>query len=141
MSSSVIIQVYALGHIAYYKWKYCREDNEVHIFYIAPEAERDVEGQRRHSTNKPNFNNTSYNKLLFEAKTIIILAVVIIIFLLATYIIDNLQEKEYDLALHVIYYIQDWAPGLAVNVIFPCYFYKCNPEARVYLKQMFCNAK
>ena len=140
MYSSLILQVYALGHIAYYKWKYCREDNEVHIFYIAPESERDVEGQRN-STNQPSFNITSYNKLLFGVKTIVIIAMLLIISLLTMYIVGILQETDYDSALHIIYYIQDWIPGLVLNVIFPCYFYICNPEARVYLKQMFCNAK
>ena len=137
MSLSILIQVYALGHIAYYKWKYCREDNEVHIFYIAPEAERDVEGQRQ-STNKSNLNTTAYNKLLFEVKTLMIFAMLLIIFLLAIYIVGILQETDYDRTLHVIYYLQDWTPGLVFNLIFPCYFYKCNPEARMYLKQMFC---
>lgn len=140
MYSSLILQVYALGHIAYYKWKYCRQDNEVHIFYIAPEAERDVEGQR-HSTNKPNLNNTAYNKLLFEVKTIIIIAIMGFIFLLTMYVVGILQETGYNRALHLIYYIEDWTGVLAIFIIFPCYFYKCNPEARVYIKQMFCNAK
>ena len=126
-----------MGHIGYYKWKYCRQDNEVHIFYITPEAERDAETQRRYS-NKPKLNTTAYNKLLIEVKTIVVVSMLCIIFLLTTYIISNLHETDYDRALYVIYYIQDWIPGLVVNVIFPCYFYKCNPESQMYLKQMFC---
>ena len=134
---SIIIHVYALGHIAFYKWKYCRQDNQVHIFYITPEGERDAERQQR-SNNNHNLNTTAYNKLLFEVKSIIIAAILLIAFLLTAYIIGNLQEKGYDRALSVSYYIQDWLPGLLANVAFPFYFYKCNPEARMYFKQMFC---
>ena len=129
--------MYALGHIAYYKWKYCQEDNQVHIFYITPEDERDAEAQPRSSRNR-NLNTTAYNKLLFEVKTIIAIVILLIMLLLTAYIIGNLQGTDYNRALSGSYYIQDWFPGLLVNVIVPFYFYKCNPDARVYLKQMFC---
>ena len=134
---SVIIQVYASGHILYYKWKYCREDNQVHIFYITPGGEGDAERQQQ-PTNICNSNTTAYNKLLFEVKSMINSAIILISVLLTRYIIGNLQEKGYDRALSLSYYIQDWSPGLTVTVVFPFCFYKCIPEARLYFKKMFC---
>ena len=131
------MHVYALGHIAYYKWKHCRQDNQVHIFYITPEVERDAEGQQRPNSNQ-NLNTRAYNKLLFEVKTIIGVAIFLITKLLTAKITGNLQEGSNGRALPIIYFIQDWMPGLLANVIFPFYFYKCNREARMYFKQMFC---
>ena len=133
----IIMHTYALGHIAYYKWKYCRQDNQVRIFYITSEGGRDAEGQQR-SSNNHNLNTTSYNKLLFEVKSMIISAIFLISVLLTRYIIGNLQEKGYDRALSLSYYIQDWFPGVVASVLLPFCFYKCNPEARVYFKQMLC---
>ena len=139
MPLSIVIQVYALGHIAYYKWTYDRQDNQVHIFYLNPDAGRDAEGQQQPSNNNnnPNLNTKAYNKLLFEVKTIIFIAILLIIFLLGVNIIDHLKENTWARALPIIYCLQDWMSMLLINVVFPFYFYTCNREARLYFKKMF----
>ena len=146
MPLSIVMQVYALGHIAYYKWKYDRQDNQVRIFYLNPDAGRDAEGQQQqpsnnNSNNNPNLNTKAHNKLLFEIKTIVLNAILLIALLLAMTIIDHLQEKNWAGLLPITYCFQDWAGMLLFNVAFPFYFYYCNSEARAYFKTCFSNAK
>ena len=134
---SAVIHIYALGHIAYYKWKYCREDTQVHIFYLNPQVDRGAEGKQP-TNNNQNLNTMAHNKLLFEVTTMIIVAILFITMGLAMIITGTLQDNNNGRKFPLIYYCQDWIPGLFANVIFPLYFYTSNPDARLYFKQFFC---
>ena len=130
---SIAIHVYALGHIAYCNWRYRRQDNQIHIFHLQPEVERGP-GRQQPSNSNANLNTRVYNKLLFEVTTIILFAILLITVLMTAHIIGKLQKENDYHTFRIIYYFQDWFPGVLTNVIFPCYFYKCNREARSYVK-------
>ena len=138
MPLSIVIQVYALGHIAYYQWKYDRQDNQVRVFYINPDTGRDEEGQQQPSNNRPNpnLNTKVHNKLLFEVNTIILNAILLIVLVLAVTIIDHLKERNWAGLLPITYCFHDWAGMLLFNVVCPVCFYTFNHEARMYFTKI-----
>ena len=155
---TLVIQLHAIAHITYYKWKYHGEDNKVHIiqqpavFTKASEIEKmttgksvvrpqllgkiDEENQIQENRIQ-HLNTKAHNPLLFEITHMVCYVSTISVAVVTRKIIENLSKDEYYTVSPVIFYVQDFVPGFIMQVMFPFFFYLYNPDVRMYIKQLF----
>ena len=142
---SLVIQLYAMGHITYYRWRYHRQDSQIPIFHITPPNQSGPNGGRpSHQPNQgydetgiPRINNQAHNSILYEVKYMIFFAVFYALFTAASYTIGFLSKDDYYGIQPAIYYFEEFGPGLLLNVLYPCCFYITNVDARMYFKKIF----
>ena len=138
---SLVIQAYAIGHITYYRWKYQQQDNRIHVFTISMEmhgeSDQDPESsQQQEILASPNVNTQSHNEILYGIKDMFFLALAIGIILISCIYLSNLWKEDYNGLYSFMYYIHEFFPLFVLNIMFPCYFYLCNPTARKYFKEL-----
>ena len=142
---SLVIQVYAMVHITYYRWRYERQDNRVHVFHLTSFNQG---GSNQHTPNKhnqehdgtfaSNLNTQTHNKIIFEIANMILFVITLITIYISTYILRYTFKEDYYGIHPAIYYFAEFSTGILFNVIYPCYFYTTNKDARMYFKKMFC---
>ena len=73
----------------------------------------------------------------------IFFAISFTILLVSWYTIGNLSKDNYYGGVNLaIYYVDEFGPGILLNVIYPCCFYISNEDARMYIKKLlFKNQK
>ena len=140
---SLVIQLYAIAHITYYKWKYHCEDNKVHIlqqhpavFTVGSEIEKITAGRRTtrplqgkvdeenqmQKNHIPRFNTKAHNPLLFEMTHIVCYVIAIGVSLVMHNIITGLAKDDYYTVSPVIFYVQYLFPGFVIQVVSPLFF-------------------
>ena len=156
---TLVIQLYAIAHITYYKWKYHGEDNRVHVLQqqpavftvgseiekmasaksiVRPQLRGKIDEENQIQENRiPHLNTKAHNTLLFEITHMVCYVSTIIVAAVTRKIIESLSKDEYYTVSAVIFYAQDFVPGFIMQVMFPFFFYLYNPDVRMYIKQLF----
>ena len=142
---SLVIQLYAMGHITYYRWTYQRQDKQIQIFSLTPFDQSgpndgcpsNQHNQEDEETGIPHINNQAHNTILYEVKNMIIFALFYALFTISAYTIGYLSKDDYYGIQPAIYYFEEFCPGLVINVVYPCCFYITNADARKYFKKIF----
>ena len=143
IAMTVVIQMHAMVHITYYRWRYQRQDNQVHVFHLTSSNQA---GSNHHLSNNCNqehqvdttsrLNTQTHNKIMFEIRNMILLVITCIIHYISDYTIRNLSKSDYSSIHPTIYYLAEFFTGILFNVMFPCYFYITNEDARTYFKKI-----
>ena len=126
---SAVFQVFAASHIAYYRLKYKKEDNRVYTIQIRPTKNDDPEqcASQTCTTESLQLNTNKHNKILFYTKSICVFLVIFSL-MLSYYIIGSTNG---------INLFMDVFPLFLCNIIFPCIFYACHRNVRLYIKKIF----
>ena len=107
-----MIQVYAMVHITYYRWRYERQDNRIHFF---PLTSFNQGGSNQHPPNErnqehneafvSNLNTQTHNKIIFEIADMIIFVITVIVILISAYTLRSLYKEDYYGTHPAIYYL------------------------------------
>ena len=139
--ASLILNIFAVLHISYCRYMYKKQDNTVHEIQLRPAGtQNNVESRDNgQSLEVVPVNTRRYNKILFQLNNMICFAVILIVCVvfvgLYMVITHNMETINY-----VAEYCKGFMQFFLFGIIIPCIFYIRNRDARMYIKELFCNA-
>ena len=138
--ASLILHIFAVLHISYCKYVYKKQDTTVHQIQLRPVGtEKNVEPRDQGPSLKfMPVNTRRYNKILFQLNNMICFAVILIVCILVVFcmfITNNMETINY-----LAEYCKGFLQFFMFGIVIPCIFYVRNRDARMYFKELFCNA-
>ena len=143
MSTTLIIQFYCNGHIAYCKWQHYKQDKRLEV-YIQTQQE-DAENQLEHAEHQNNsrlnlpLNTNAHNKILAEVKHLTCLLIFITITVASKRSKSKFDNDQSSLieASAALLYLYDFGTSILMFLIFPLLFYISHPELRKFVREIF----
>ena len=129
---SVLLQLVAVGHIIFYKWKFRYLDTRAHSIQINQRNNNIIQNEDLNNQDVQNvqINTEPYNEIIFNIGTIIAWLLVFIFSNVILYYLKSFSNQS-------IYYVNDFIPLFMTNIVVPCTFFTTSHKSRIFIKQLF----
>lgn len=131
---TLLLQIFAVGHMCFYKLKFRYVDNRVHPIELSQINAENGPGENENNQHASNLqiNTKSYNDILFNMGTIITLLSVFIFCCVLVYSLKTISKEN----ARFVYYVNDFIPLFVTNFVLPCIFLITYHPSRTFLKQL-----
>ena len=135
----LIGQLYCNGHILFCKWKQLREERKtvLPINKTRPSDDDDRSNASECHIRRPQLNNSTNNKILAEAKHLIVMVLFLIIFVGSQWWINSIDLRDSTTWLNmplILLYVCDLGIMFLIMFVCPLMFYLSHQELRRYWK-------
>ena len=153
---TIIIQLYAIGHIIYSKLAHQRQENEARnatAAVLSPQSssagrsrrhqeEQQQQQPRNNTANGSKIriirnNDQAYNKILFDVLHMFFLLAMVMIGAVSKFMLDGTSVENYPQTSPLSFYWYDFGRHIVLSLGFPLLFYFSHPEARQFVLGMF----
>ena len=134
--ASLLLQTFAACHISYYRRKFRKQDDTVYSIHIPPQQH---DGNATGTNREPpsvdvQLNTNQYNDILYGVGSMLVFSGFLILLLVASFCVPTILQSN---AIYYVAHYIDLVTLFIIHVFMPCLFYKCNPSARLYIKNLF----